>query len=122
MGLGFSLPVVGCEDLAGAVVAVREALGAGARTVAAVVQPGAVALGRYVAPSRAVLLVGNEGAGLSESLRVLADDAVTIPLAPGVDSLNVAAATAVLLWSLCASGTAAAPTGSTRATTLDEIL
>lgn len=100
MGLGFSLPVVACDDLPAAVVAVREALGSGARAVAAVVQPGAIPLRRYVAPSRVVLLVGNEGAGLTAPLRALADDAVTIPLAPGVDSLNVAAATAVLLWSL----------------------
>lgn len=100
MGLGFSLPVVTCEDLPGAVVAVREALGAEARVVAAVVQPGAVELPSYRVPERLVLLVGNEGTGLSEPLRGLADDAVTIPLAEGVDSLNVAAATAVLLWSL----------------------
>lgn len=100
MGHGFSLPVVGHDDLPAAVGVVREALGPGARTVAAVVQPGAVPLPTYRAPPRLVLLVGNEGAGLSARLRALADDAVTIPLAPGVDSLNVAAATAVLLWSL----------------------
>jgi tRNA G18 (ribose-2'-O)-methylase SpoU len=100
MGLGFSLPVVACDDLPAAVAAVRQGLGPGARTVAAVVQPGAVPLHHYVAPERWVLLVGNEGTGLSEPLRALADDAVTIPLDPGVDSLNVAAATAVLLWSL----------------------
>jgi tRNA G18 (ribose-2'-O)-methylase SpoU len=100
MGHGFSLPVVGCQDLPAAVAAVRGALGPGARTLAAVVQPQAVPLRDYRAPERVVLLVGNEGAGLSAPLRSLADDAVTIPLAPGVDSLNVAAATAVLLWSL----------------------
>lgn len=100
MGHGFSLPVVGSEDLRAMVVGVREALGSGARTVAAVVQPGAVPLPSYRAPERVVLLVGNEGAGLSEPLRTLADDAVTIPLAEGVDSLNVAAASAVLLWAL----------------------
>jgi tRNA G18 (ribose-2'-O)-methylase SpoU len=100
MGLGFSLPVVTCDDLPAAVVAVRQALGPRARTVAAIVQPGAVPLPDYRAPERMVLLVGNEGLGLSEPLRALADDAVTIPLATGVDSLNVAAATAVLLWSL----------------------
>jgi tRNA G18 (ribose-2'-O)-methylase SpoU len=98
--LGFSLPVVTCDDLPAAVVAVRQALGPRARTVAAIVQPGAVPLPDYRAPERMVLLVGNEGLGLSEPLRALADDAVTIPLATGVDSLNVAAATAVLLWSL----------------------
>lgn len=100
MGHGFSLPVVGGEDLRAMVVVIREALGPGARTVAAVVQPGAVPLPSYRAPERVVLLLGNEGAGLSEPLRTLADDAVTIPLAEGVDSLNVAAASAVLLWAL----------------------
>lgn len=100
MGHGFSLPVVGSDELPAAVAAVRDALGPGARTVAAVVQPGAVPLPSYRAPERLVLLVGNEGAGLSEPLLELADDAVTIPLAPDVDSLNVAAASAVLLWAL----------------------
>lgn len=100
MGLGFSLPVVSCDDLPAAVVAVKQALGPQARAAAAVVQPGAIPLQSYAAPSRLVLMVGNEGTGLSEPLRALCDDAVTIPLAPGVDSLNVAAATAVLLWSL----------------------
>ena len=100
MGLGFSRPVVACDDLPAAVVAVREGLGPGTRTVAAVVGEGAVPLSRVRPPSRVVLLVGNEGAGLSGPLRALADERVTIPLAPGVDSLNVAAATAVLLWSI----------------------
>lgn len=100
MGHGFSLPVIGCEALTAAVAAVKEALGPGARTVATVVQPGAVPLPSHRAAERVVLLVGNEGAGLSEPLRALADDAVTIPLAPEVDSLNVAAATAVLLYAL----------------------
>ncbi|WP_266218686.1 TrmH family RNA methyltransferase [Paraliomyxa miuraensis] len=100
MGLCFSLPVIGCEDLPAAVHEVQRGLGPGARTVAAVVGEGASALGEWRAPSRVVLLVGNEGAGLSEPLRARADACVTIPLAPGVDSLNVAAATAVLLWSL----------------------
>lgn len=100
MGHGFSLPVVGSEALPAAVAAVRDALGPGARTVAAVVQPGAVPLPSYRAPERLVLLVGNEGAGLSAPLLELADDAVTIPIAPDVDSLNVAAASAVLLFAL----------------------
>lgn len=100
MGHGFGLPVVRAADLPAAVAAVRRSLGPGARTVAAVVQEGAVPLPGYRAPARMVLLVGNEGVGLSPPLRALADDAVTIALAPGVDSLNVAAAAAVLLWAL----------------------
>lgn len=45
-----------------------------------------------------LLLLGNEGAGLSPTLESLADAAVRIPLAPGVESLNVAIAAALILY------------------------
>ena len=41
------------------------------------------------------LLVGAEGPGLSAAALAAADEVVTIPMAPGVDSLNVATAAAV---------------------------
>ncbi|BAU12599.1 tRNA/rRNA methyltransferase SpoU [Leptolyngbya sp. NIES-3755] len=45
-----------------------------------------------------LILMGNEGAGLSSELLELADVQVTIPLAEGVESLNVAIATALVLY------------------------
>jgi len=45
-----------------------------------------------------LILLGNEGAGLSPDLVALADHQVTIPLSPGVESLNVAIAAALLLY------------------------
>lgn len=45
-----------------------------------------------------VILLGNEGAGLSPELAALADCAVTIPQAVGVESLNVAISGALLLY------------------------
>lgn len=45
-----------------------------------------------------LILMGNEGAGLSPELMALADVAVTIPLSPGVESLNVAIAAALILY------------------------
>ena len=45
-----------------------------------------------------LILLGNEGAGLSTELIELADERVAIPLANGVESLNVAVATALLLY------------------------
>jgi len=45
-----------------------------------------------------LILLGNEGAGLSEDLITLADEQVTIPLSNDVESLNVAVATALLLY------------------------
>lgn len=51
-------------------------------------------------PERVALLLGAEGDGLSRRALDAADTVVTIPMAGGVDSLNVAAASAVALWSL----------------------
>jgi TrmH family RNA methyltransferase len=45
-----------------------------------------------------LLLIGNEGQGLSEELIALADKRVAIPLCNQVESLNVAIATALLLY------------------------
>ncbi len=45
-----------------------------------------------------LILLGNEGSGLSDSLVSLADDLISIPLGPGVESLNVAIATALMLY------------------------
>lgn len=45
-----------------------------------------------------------EGDGLSREALAAADTAVTIPMDHGVDSLNVAAAAAVALWSLRTAG------------------
>lgn len=45
-----------------------------------------------------LILLGNEGAGLSPELAALADQQVAIPQSPGVESLNVAIAAALLLY------------------------
>jgi RNA methyltransferase, TrmH family len=45
-----------------------------------------------------VFMMGNEGAGLSTALMDCASVAVKIPVMPGVESLNVAVSTALLLY------------------------
>jgi tRNA G18 (ribose-2'-O)-methylase SpoU len=50
--------------------------------------------------NRLAILLGNEGYGLSEELTAACDYRVCIPMAHGVDSLNVAAASAVAFWEL----------------------
>ena len=45
-----------------------------------------------------LVLLGNEGAGLSSEIAALADQAVQIPMGPGVESLNVAIACALMLY------------------------
>jgi tRNA G18 (ribose-2'-O)-methylase SpoU len=51
-------------------------------------------------PERLALVLGTEGDGLSHHTIAAADLTVTIPMAGGVDSLNVAAAGAVAAWAL----------------------
>lgn len=50
------------------------------------------------------LAVGNEGAGGSPALAVLAARRVAIPLAAGAESLNVAVAAGILLWEVTRGG------------------
>lgn len=51
-------------------------------------------------PSRLALVVGNEGAGISEAVARSASQRIAIRMAPGVESLNVAVATGILLHAL----------------------
>lgn len=51
-------------------------------------------------PARVALLLGTEGDGLSSAARDVADRTVRIPMSGGVDSLNVASASAVALYAL----------------------
>ena len=57
----------------------------------------AVAIAAHPRPRRAALLLGTEGRGLSAEALALADLHVRIPMAPEMDSLNVATAGAVAL-------------------------
>ncbi|TFD45607.1 RNA methyltransferase [Cryobacterium frigoriphilum] len=52
------------------------------------------------APERLAIVLGTEGDGLSHRALADADTVVTIPMLHGVDSLNVAAASAVALYAL----------------------
>jgi tRNA G18 (ribose-2'-O)-methylase SpoU len=57
--------------------------------------PSAVPLGAIAVPDRWAVLLGAEGPGLSSAALAAADLRVRIPMAGGVDSLNVATAAAV---------------------------
>jgi TrmH family RNA methyltransferase len=76
----------------------------GVRTLASCVHETQNAEQRLLAPwevnwcEPVALLVGNEGAGLPEEVERSADTRIRIPMASGVDSLNAAAAAAVLFY------------------------
>lgn len=56
------------------------------------------------APERVALVLGTEGEGLTAQALAAADVAVQIPMRHGIDSLNVAAASAVAMWALAEPG------------------
>jgi tRNA G18 (ribose-2'-O)-methylase SpoU len=52
------------------------------------------------APDRVAIVLGAEGDGLTDEAIAAADTVVSIPMAHGIDSLNVAATAAVAMWAL----------------------
>lgn len=93
-GQWFHLPMVACPDLKGEIQRLQQQ---GVQIVATL--PTARLTyweANFLHPT--VVLLGNEGAGLSPQLAALADVAVKIPLAAGVESLNVAIAAALILY------------------------
>ncbi len=75
---------------------------AGFHLAALALRDDAVPLAEFAtaAPDRIAILLGTEGDGLSRDALQAADTIITIPMSRGVDSLNVAAASAVALWAL----------------------
>ena len=75
----------------------------GFHVVAMALEEGALPLDdpSLLTHERLALVFGSEGWGISSRARAACDEAVVIPMAHGVDSLNVAASSAVAFWQLC---------------------
>jgi tRNA G18 (ribose-2'-O)-methylase SpoU len=107
VSMGASLRVPFCD--AGDWGADLEGLRASGFTVAALVTgEDASDIARYAsafpAGDRLALMAGSEGVGLTSEALAHADVALRIPMAPGVDSLNVATAVGIALHRLPAHG------------------
>ena len=78
----------------------------GFKTAAFALEDDSISLAdsRLAAEERLALVFGTEGDGLAPATIAACDYTVKIPMAHGVDSLNVAAATAVAFWQLCDHG------------------
>lgn len=74
----------------------------GFRTAAMALSDNSVSIDdeSLVSEERLAIIMGTEGDGLAQSVIDAADYVVRIPMAHGVDSLNVAAASAVAFWQL----------------------
>ncbi|HZO03521.1 MAG TPA: RNA methyltransferase [Burkholderiales bacterium] len=91
MGGHFALQVAETRDLAGEIDAFKG-------TVACTVPRGGVALRGASLERSWAWIFGGEGRGLGDETIARADLRVTIPMSPGTESLNVAAAAAICLY------------------------
>ena len=115
MGTVFALPWARLDDWASAVPALRRA---GFTVAALALDERAVPLRTFAeriraTPARLAILLGTEGSGLSRLWQEQADVLVTIPMRAGVDSLNVAAASAIACYELAAEAQADVRRGET---------
>jgi tRNA G18 (ribose-2'-O)-methylase SpoU len=97
MGTVFQVPWTRIDPWPGGIDDLRAA---GFVTAALALREDAVTLDELAAdpPDRLALVLGAEGDGLKAATIAQADVVVRIPMAGGVDSLNVAAAAAVAFW------------------------
>lgn len=99
MGTVFQVPWTRVDEWPASIDMLR---GLGFEVAALALTPDAVSLEDYAAVTheRLALVLGAEGDGLSPRTVQAVDVSVRIPMAGGVDSLNVAAAAAVAAWAL----------------------
>jgi TrmH family RNA methyltransferase len=95
MGSAFRVPIVRVRDAAEAMAVARRVDGL---RVAATVSTHGVSMRDADLTGALALVVGHEGSGLPDDVVTEADLRVTIPMAPRVESLNVAVATALLVY------------------------
>jgi tRNA G18 (ribose-2'-O)-methylase SpoU len=95
MGTVFHIPVVHAEDLAGSLKWLSQKC---STRIVGTVPGGDTALREIELGENLCLVLGNEEAGLSANILKVCDARVAIPMANGVDSLNVASASAVFLY------------------------
>jgi tRNA G18 (ribose-2'-O)-methylase SpoU len=94
MGAVFQLPIIETPSLVRTLERLRFLA---IRRIAAHPHADGRTLSQAALASSCCIVFGSEGYGLSERVLAACDEAAAIPMAPGVDSLNVASAAAVFL-------------------------
>jgi len=98
MGAALHVPLRTTSQLANELLALREEFGV--ESWATVVDRDASAFDQLKRPDRLAVVFGNEGHGLAQAWQSACDRRVTIPMPVGVDSLNVAVAAGIILYSV----------------------
>jgi tRNA G18 (ribose-2'-O)-methylase SpoU len=97
MGNIFQLPVIYIQDTVQELSRLKEH---GYRIIGAHPHPMSIDIRVGNFTGKKIIVLGAEGHGISKEVLDLCDEYVTIPMKEGVDSLNVASASAVMLWEM----------------------
>lgn len=104
MGTVFQIPwtYIGSELSDWPALGMKRLAGLGFRTAAMALRDDSVSISdpRLAAEEKLAIILGTEGDGLADSTIAACDYTARIPMSHGVDSLNVAAASAVAFWQL----------------------
>jgi tRNA G18 (ribose-2'-O)-methylase SpoU len=106
MGAIFKLPVIESARLVDALVQLRAE---NVRVIAAHPHTNQRSLSQADFSRDCCIVLGSEGAGISEEILAMCDEAVAIPMSNGVDSLNVGSAASVFLYEAARQRSAGKP-------------
>lgn len=94
MGALFRINAVVCDDLSSYI----SELGKERRIIGAALGENNLVLGKYEKKDDDVIVIGNEGSGITDEVLAVCSDLVKIPMGELSESLNAAIAASVLMW------------------------
>lgn len=98
MGALFAIKTVRTNDLEALVGYIRN--NCQRRVFAATLANGAAPLGSFELKKSDIIVIGNEGHGLSQNIQNACDGGIYIPMRDGAESLNAAMAATVCIWEM----------------------
>ena len=97
MGAVFKVGIDVIDDFSSSVKALREG---GRKVLASMLGHNSLILGKDKISESDVIVLGNEGHGVSDKPAELCDDTVFIPMCSNTESLNVSMAAGIFMWEL----------------------
>lgn len=101
MGSMIRIPLIIADDFLALLGQMREN---GYDIFAAVPDSSAMPLDKIKFGESSVVMIGNEGNGLTEEAKSFADERITIPMSGRAESLNAAVAASILIWEMIKPG------------------
>lgn len=97
MGSLFNIRITRVASFSDFVIAAKSS---GRRVFAAELRDGSVSLSDAELRRDDIIIIGNEGHGISEDISALCDNSIFIPISDRTESLNASVAAAVFMWEL----------------------